>query len=38
MTNENNDYECDKCEEVIDHNEECVEVRYGFICLTCAGH
>jgi hypothetical protein len=30
-----NDYECDKCEEVISHNEVSFEVNYGFICQKC---
>jgi hypothetical protein len=35
MLNEYHEYECDKCEEVIDDMSGCVEVRYGFICTTC---
>lgn len=31
-------YCCDKCEEAMDHNQESIETRYGFICLKCAGH
>lgn len=38
MMNEKNEYECDKCEDVIDVNDDCVEVSYGFICAKCAGH
>jgi len=38
MINQNNEYECDDCEEVIDDNDDCVEVKYGYICLKCAGH
>jgi hypothetical protein len=29
---------CDNCEKPIGHNDECVSVRYGFICLRCAGY
>lgn len=35
---DSNDYYCDKCEETITHNEETIEVSYGFICKECAGH
>ena len=38
MMTENNVYLCDNCEEVIDDNDECIEVRYGYICTRCAGH
>jgi hypothetical protein len=31
-------YDCDKCDDPIDENEEMVEVSYGFICMKCAGH
>lgn len=31
-------YCCDKCEEPMGHNQESVEVSYGFICKCCAGH
>lgn len=34
----NDIYDCDKCEAPIGHNEESVEVSYGFICFKCAGH
>jgi hypothetical protein len=36
--NDDNIYECDKCEEPMDDNDESIEVKYGFICLKCAGH
>lgn len=34
----NGEYYCDKCEELLDNNEESIETRYGFICKKCAGH
>lgn len=38
MTDKNNDYECDKCGQVIDDNKTAVEVSYGYICFDCTGN
>lgn len=35
MSDENDVYYCDDCEEPIEVNDESYEVKYGFICRGC---